>query len=44
LRFERLIARGALVNRHLPKVIREFPWNIVEYDTRRRIAQGRSVL
>jgi len=44
LRFERLIARGVLVNRYLPKVFREFPWNIVEYDTRRRIARGRAVL
>ena len=44
LRFERLVARAAIVNRHLPKVIREFPWNIVEYDTRRRIASGRAVL
>lgn len=43
-RFERMIARGSLVNRHLPTVIREFPWNVVEYDTRRRIARGRSVL
>jgi uncharacterized protein (DUF2236 family) len=43
-RFERLIARGELLNRRLPTVIREFPWNIVEYDTRRRIARGRSVL
>ena len=43
-RFERLVARAATVNRHLPTVIREFPWNIVEYDTRRRIARGRTVL
>jgi uncharacterized protein (DUF2236 family) len=43
-RFERVIARGRLVNRYLPKLIREFPWNLVEYDTRRRIARGRSVL
>jgi len=25
-------------------VIREFPWNIIEYDTHRRIARGRPVL
>jgi uncharacterized protein (DUF2236 family) len=43
-RFEWLIARAANVNRHLPKVIREFPWNVVEFDTRRRIARWRAVL
>jgi uncharacterized protein (DUF2236 family) len=43
-RFERLCRYGAMVNRHLPKVIREFPWNVVEYDTQRRIAAGRAVL
>jgi uncharacterized protein (DUF2236 family) len=43
-RFEWLIARAAMLNRHLPTVVREFPWNIVEYDTRRRIARGRAVL
>jgi uncharacterized protein (DUF2236 family) len=42
--FEQLLARAAVVNRHLPRVIREFPWNLVEYDTRRRIAHGRAVL
>jgi uncharacterized protein (DUF2236 family) len=42
--FEWLITRAAIVNRHLPKAIREFPWNVVEYDTRRRIAHGRAVL
>jgi hypothetical protein len=34
----------AFVNRRLPRPLREFPWNLVEFDTRRRIAQGRSVL
>jgi uncharacterized protein (DUF2236 family) len=43
-RFVRITSRAAVVNRHLPKVIREFPWNIIEYDTHRRIARGRPVL
>jgi len=43
-RFVRLTSRAAIVNAHLPKVIREFPWNVIEFDTRRRIARGRAVL
>jgi uncharacterized protein (DUF2236 family) len=43
-RFVRLTSRASALNAHLPKVIREFPWNIVEFDTRRRIARGRAVL
>ena len=34
----------ALVNRHLPRPIREFPWNLVLWDTRRRLARGRRVV
>jgi uncharacterized protein (DUF2236 family) len=44
VRFARITARAATVNRHLPKVIRQFPWNVIEYDTHRRIARGRAVL
>jgi uncharacterized protein (DUF2236 family) len=43
-RFERITARAALVNQVLPRPIREFPWNLIEYDTHRRIARGRAVL
>ena len=43
-RFVRLTSRAAVINTHLPKVIREFPWNVIEFDTRRRIARGQSVL
>ena len=43
-RFVRLTSRAAVINTHLPKVIREFPWNVIEIDTRRRIARGQSVL
>jgi uncharacterized protein (DUF2236 family) len=43
-RFERVISATATINRHLPRVLREFPWNLVERDTRRRIARGRAVL
>lgn len=44
VRFDSVVSYIALVNRHLPTVLREFPWNFVEWDTRRRIASGRSVL
>jgi uncharacterized protein (DUF2236 family) len=43
-RFVRLTSRAAFVNGHLPKIIREFPWNVIEFDTRRRIARGQAVL
>jgi uncharacterized protein (DUF2236 family) len=43
-RFQRLVTRAAFINRYLPRVVREFPWNLIEYDTHRRIARGRSVL
>lgn len=43
-RFERVTGCLAFVNRRLPRPLREFPWNLVEFDTRRRIAHGRSVL
>jgi uncharacterized protein (DUF2236 family) len=43
-RFERVLSGVAWLNRHLPRTLREFPWNLVERDTRRRIARGRSVL
>ncbi len=43
-RFETIVARAGVLNRHLPRVLREFPWNVIERDTRRRIARGRSVL
>ena len=43
-RFVRLTSKAAFVNTHLPRMIREFPWNVIEFDTRRRIARGRAVL
>lgn len=43
-RFERVIAMMGALNRHLPRAAREFPWNLIERDTRRRIARGRNVL
>ena len=43
-RFVRLTSRAARVNARLPTVIREFPWNVIEWDTHRRIARGRAVL
>jgi uncharacterized protein (DUF2236 family) len=42
--FERFTHAAGAVNRHIPKSLREFPWNVVEFDTRRRIRTGRSVL
>ena len=43
-RFEKIVSRAGMVNRHLPRALREFPWNLIELDTRRRIARGRSVI
>lgn len=43
-RFDTIITYVALVNRHLPTVLREFPWNLVQWDTKRRIARGRDVV
>jgi uncharacterized protein (DUF2236 family) len=44
IRFEKIISIMGAVNRHLPRAFREFPWNLIERDTKRRIARGRSVL
>ncbi len=41
-RFQLMMSTAALVNRLLPRVLREFPWNIVLWDTRRRLGRGRS--
>jgi uncharacterized protein (DUF2236 family) len=43
-RFETIVSLAARANRHLPTPVRELPWNLVERDTRRRIARGRAVL
>ncbi len=42
--FERCTHAAGVVNRYLPRSVREFPWNVVEFDTRRRIRQGRAIL
>jgi uncharacterized protein (DUF2236 family) len=42
--FERCTHAAGVVNRYLPRPLREFPWNIVEFDTRRRIRNGRAIL
>jgi uncharacterized protein (DUF2236 family) len=42
--FERCTHAAGIVNRYLPRSVREFPWNVVEFDTRRRIRKGRSIL
>ena len=40
-----LVARSmAFVNRRLPRPVREFPWNLVLYDARRRVAGGRPLV
>jgi uncharacterized protein (DUF2236 family) len=43
-KFENVTHALGAVNRRLPKSVREFPWNVVEFDTRRRIRSGRSIL
>lgn len=43
-RFTTLLGVVAGVNRHTPRPIREFPWNLVLWDTRRRLAHGQRVL
>ncbi len=32
------------VNRIAPRAVAEFPWNLVRYDTRRRLARGRALV
>ena len=44
VRFVRVTTSLAAVNRRLPRAVRELPWNVIFYDTRRRIARGRDVL
>jgi uncharacterized protein (DUF2236 family) len=44
LRFERVKAGLRVFNRLLPRPIREFPWNLVERDTRRRIRHHQSIV
>jgi len=43
-KFERCTRAAGALNRRLPRSVREFPWNVVEFDTRRRIRSGRSIL
>ncbi len=43
-KFERCTKAARLVNRYLPRSLREFPWNVVEFDTRRRIRRSRPIL
>jgi uncharacterized protein (DUF2236 family) len=43
-RFERLMRVFAVVNRAMPRLIREFPLNLVRWDTRRRLRAGKPVL
>lgn len=43
-RFERLITGIALLVRHAPPVVREFPFNVVLWDVRRRLRVGRPLL
>jgi uncharacterized protein (DUF2236 family) len=44
VRFEKIVKFLGALHRRLPLVVREFPWNLIELDTKRRIARGRSVL
>ncbi len=42
--FERCTATARVVNRSLPRSVRQFPWNVIEFDTRRRIRRGHPIL
>jgi uncharacterized protein (DUF2236 family) len=42
--FDALRIGAATANRVLPRPLREFPWNVVLWDTRRRIRLGRPVI
>lgn len=43
-RFERIVRVARRVNHVLPVALARFPWNLVRYDTRRRIARHRPLL
>ena len=43
-RFNALCRAAVALNRLLPRPAREFPWNLVLWDTRRRIGRGRPVV
>ncbi len=42
--FDRLIAALATVNRHLPRFVRRFPFNVLLWDVDRRIRTGRPLV
>jgi uncharacterized protein (DUF2236 family) len=42
--FDAVRVGAALANRVLPRPLREFPWNVVLWDTRRRIRAGRPIV
>lgn len=43
-RFDRLCVVLAWLNRVLPSPLAQFPWNVVRYDTRRRLARRRPLV
>lgn len=43
-RFERVIGVLGKINRRLPRPLREFPFNVLTWDTRRRLRTGRPVV
>ena len=43
-RFDAFCRVAVVLTRTLPRAAREFPWNLVLWDTRRRIARGRPVV
>lgn len=42
--FDRFCAVMKRVNRIVPRALAQFPWNLVRYDTRRRLARGRALV
>lgn len=42
--FQRWCSVMKWVNRTAPRIVAEFPWNLVRYDTRRRLSRGRPLV
>jgi uncharacterized protein (DUF2236 family) len=43
-KFDRMLAATALINKHLPRVVRQFPFNLVLWDFRQRMKKGKALV